>query len=321
MPTPSKYSHWVGIRNSSDYSPFGVELDGRTVSLEGYRFGYQNQEKDDEIKGEGNSINYTFRMHDPRLGRFFAVDPFASKYPFFSPYAFSGNRIIDAVELEGLQPGVLFDTPREAALDWGFHYADESVRNNKEYASCIYVVKSEGVIKYAYSEPNIGTAHKSNVPDSPNGEEIVADVHSHGAYEGYDHEHFFSGESIYHNSEANKNNFENGTDIGAYNLSVNLGYLVNHRGELRVYNPKTGETKSASTALPVDPRDPIQYNENVVKPYNNIINLGSITFNSDKVRKSNKGDWLIVKDLETNKDFGVIRNDDGSYRFKTQKDD
>ena len=34
----------VGIRNSTDYSPFGVELDGRTVSLEGYRFGYQGSE-------------------------------------------------------------------------------------------------------------------------------------------------------------------------------------------------------------------------------------------------------------------------------------
>jgi hypothetical protein len=27
----------AGIRNTSDYSTFGVELDGRTVSLEGYK--------------------------------------------------------------------------------------------------------------------------------------------------------------------------------------------------------------------------------------------------------------------------------------------
>jgi RHS repeat-associated protein len=78
----------VGIRNTSDYSPFGVELDGRTVSLEGYRYGFQNQEKDDEIKGEGNSINYTFRMHDPRLGRFFVLDPLAAKFLEWSPYMF-----------------------------------------------------------------------------------------------------------------------------------------------------------------------------------------------------------------------------------------
>jgi hypothetical protein len=79
-------------------------LDGRTVSLEGYRFGFQDQEKDDEIKGEGNSLNYTFRMHDSRLGRFFAVDPLTFRYPNYSSYIFSGNRIMDCLELEGLEP-------------------------------------------------------------------------------------------------------------------------------------------------------------------------------------------------------------------------
>lgn len=42
-------------------------------------------------------------MHDPRLGRFFAVDPLAPKYPHNSPYAFSENRLIDGIELEGLE--------------------------------------------------------------------------------------------------------------------------------------------------------------------------------------------------------------------------
>jgi len=68
-----------------------------------YRYGFQGQEKDDEVKGAGNSINYKYRMHDPRLGRFFAVDPLAPKYPQWGPYNFSGNRVIDAVELEGLE--------------------------------------------------------------------------------------------------------------------------------------------------------------------------------------------------------------------------
>ena len=43
-------------------------------------------------------------MHDPRVGRFFAPDPLEPKYPFYSPYQFSGNRLIDMVELEGLEP-------------------------------------------------------------------------------------------------------------------------------------------------------------------------------------------------------------------------
>jgi RHS repeat-associated protein len=70
-----------------------------------YRFGFQGQEMDDELKGEGNSLNYTFRMHDTRVGRFFATDPLGAKYPWNSPFAFSENRVLDRNELEGLETG------------------------------------------------------------------------------------------------------------------------------------------------------------------------------------------------------------------------
>ena len=75
----------------------------RHGSSTAYRYGFQGQEKDDEIKGEGNSLNYTYRMHDPRVGRFFARDPLEKKYPHNSPFAFSENRVMDAIELEGLE--------------------------------------------------------------------------------------------------------------------------------------------------------------------------------------------------------------------------
>jgi RHS repeat-associated protein len=78
-------------------------LPNRHGSIDTYRYGFQGQEKDDEIKGEGNSINYKYRMHDPRVGRFFAVDPLTSRFPYNSPYAFSENRVIDGYELEGLE--------------------------------------------------------------------------------------------------------------------------------------------------------------------------------------------------------------------------
>jgi len=68
---------------------------------DGYRYGFQGQEEDDEIKGEGNSVNFKYRMHDPRIGRFLAVDPLAASYPWNSPYAFSENNVIRFVELEG----------------------------------------------------------------------------------------------------------------------------------------------------------------------------------------------------------------------------
>jgi RHS repeat-associated protein len=77
---------------------------GRHYNSEKYRFAFQGQEKDDEIKGStGTSYAYKFRMHDPRTGRFWSVDPLTKKYPYNSPYAFSENQVINAVELEGLE--------------------------------------------------------------------------------------------------------------------------------------------------------------------------------------------------------------------------
>ena len=89
------------IISVSDYSPFGVELANRSWSIEEYRNGFQKQEKDKEL-WEG-AMYYKYRVEDPRLGRFFSVDPLYAKYPYNSNYAFSENRVIDGVELEGLE--------------------------------------------------------------------------------------------------------------------------------------------------------------------------------------------------------------------------
>jgi len=91
------------VATANGKNPFGMTVPGRNASSAAYRYGFQGQEKDDELKGEGNSINYKYRMHDPRVGRFFAVDPLAKEYPWNSSYAFSENRVIDGVELEGLE--------------------------------------------------------------------------------------------------------------------------------------------------------------------------------------------------------------------------
>ncbi|WP_370514058.1 RHS repeat domain-containing protein [Flavobacterium sp. LMO6] len=86
-----------------NYQSFGMLVPNRHGSSNSYRYGFQGQEKDDELKGEGNSLNYTFRMHDPRVGRFFAIDPLTHKYPHYTPYSFSGNKVIAFRELEGLE--------------------------------------------------------------------------------------------------------------------------------------------------------------------------------------------------------------------------
>lgn len=68
-----------------------------------YMFGFQGQERDDEIRGAGNSYAFNYRFHDPRLGRWLSIDPLSKKFPFYSPYHFAGNTPIVAVDLEGLE--------------------------------------------------------------------------------------------------------------------------------------------------------------------------------------------------------------------------
>ncbi len=94
------------LLQKNNYFPFGQLLPNRHGSTDSYRYGFQGQEKDDEIKGEGNSINFKYRMYDPRIGRFFAEDPMVHAYPWYTPYQFSGNTPIMSTELEGLEPRV-----------------------------------------------------------------------------------------------------------------------------------------------------------------------------------------------------------------------
>jgi RHS repeat-associated protein len=88
-----------------------------TQSNTKYRYGFQNQEVDDELWG--GAISFAYRVEDPRLGRFFSVDPLTGKYPYYTPYSFSGNQVIAFVELEGLEQlyyHLKFDADGEAKL-------------------------------------------------------------------------------------------------------------------------------------------------------------------------------------------------------------
>ena len=110
------------ITNQHDYYPFGMLLPNRHESTNEYRYGFQGQEMDNEIKGEGNSLNYKYRMHDPRIGRFFAVDPLFKSFPFMSPYVFAGNDPVRFEDVHGMGPG---DRVKKAKYFLGIKYSQK----------------------------------------------------------------------------------------------------------------------------------------------------------------------------------------------------
>jgi RHS repeat-associated protein len=98
------------IISSREYSAYGAELPGYSYTTSGeYRYQFQNQEVDEEFWS--GAVSYKYRIEDARLGRFFSVDPLAPKYAYNSVYAFSENRVIDGVELEGLERIGIVATP------------------------------------------------------------------------------------------------------------------------------------------------------------------------------------------------------------------
>jgi len=63
------------LASAQDYYPFGMLEPGRSWNAGNYRYGFNGQEKSDEIKGEGNSYTAQFWEYDPKIGRRWNLDP------------------------------------------------------------------------------------------------------------------------------------------------------------------------------------------------------------------------------------------------------
>ena len=96
--TPSNYAG-VCLQNTYDYSPFGVSLDGRTMEGDFYRRGYNGMEKDTEIFGLGNNYSTFFRQLDPRVGRWYSLDPKATEWE--SPYVSMRDNPLNGTDPDG----------------------------------------------------------------------------------------------------------------------------------------------------------------------------------------------------------------------------
>ena len=71
-------------------------MPGRKYSIANtnYRYGFNGKENDNEVKGEGNQIDFGGRVYDSRICSWLSVDPLQMKYPSESPYLFTaGNPI------------------------------------------------------------------------------------------------------------------------------------------------------------------------------------------------------------------------------------
>src|SRR5690606_18593353 len=70
----------------ADYYPFGLAMDGREITDEPYRWGYQGQYAQENDSTGWNE--FQVRMYDARFGRWLSADPYGQ---YASPYVGMGN--------------------------------------------------------------------------------------------------------------------------------------------------------------------------------------------------------------------------------------
>ena len=77
-------------------------------STNGYRYGFNGKEKDNEDYGEGNAYDFEARIYDPRLGRWMSVDPLQQRFAGLSPYNYCYNSPLKFVDPDG-KLGIVVD--------------------------------------------------------------------------------------------------------------------------------------------------------------------------------------------------------------------
>lgn len=85
------------ILSHTDYYAFGMAMKDRTSSS--YRYDYNGKPTDKETGLQ----DYGFRIYNAGLGRFLSVDPLTMEYPWYTPYQFAGNKVIESSDIDGLE--------------------------------------------------------------------------------------------------------------------------------------------------------------------------------------------------------------------------
>ncbi|GEM_PF-6569278 len=99
-----RWGYYVAqVYSATDYYPFGMVMPGRNLVSDDYQYGFNGKENDDEVKGDGNQLDYGFRIYDPRVARFLSMDPLSPYYPMLTPYQFASNTPVQAVDIDGLE--------------------------------------------------------------------------------------------------------------------------------------------------------------------------------------------------------------------------
>jgi RHS repeat-associated protein len=311
----------------SDYYPFGAPMTERTavVTPTDVRYGFNGKEMDSEINGNGNAYDFGARMYDARLGRWFSLDILFFTSPSLSPYLFVANNPLVLIDPDGKKerpfekgkskPIVQVPntaTPIEYFNENGNRHLNANAFNCHSYAWH----KSKGD-----SNDQIG----SNYPELPRWDNNPADdIREQNAKQLHTDVRNKVGDIVIYYFDANSNGIYQEDESIAHSAIVSK---VDKDGFTTEVTGKMGEAELATN----HPGAPGYYETDNLMPDGNLLTrayfrvdaniqkLGGIEFDSNLAKPvkdaTGKTKYLIVQDLNTGKDYGVTRNDNGSYSF------
>ncbi len=156
----------TAIISYEEYHPFGTSSyrsgkNSMETSLKRYR--YVGKERDEET----GLYYYGARYYASWLVRFVSTYPLKDEYPFYTPYQYAGNRPINNMDLDGLEPNPDTDTSsqkrthtiKEGDTYWGlsrkFGVSVDQLRTWNGYPDLGLPIGSELIISPSLSSPRV----------------------------------------------------------------------------------------------------------------------------------------------------------------------
>ncbi|PKP14814.1 MAG: hypothetical protein CVU07_12955, partial [Bacteroidetes bacterium HGW-Bacteroidetes-23] len=135
------------ILHERNYYPFGLVHKGYNSNINGPVNNYKQYQDQEFTEDLGlNTHEWKFRVSDPAIGRFWQVDPLSEKYAYNGTYNFSENRVIDGVELEGLEwqnadGKLIYDPNKDNGDGTRGGYTEHATKNDKNIGSSLLMTE------------------------------------------------------------------------------------------------------------------------------------------------------------------------------------
>ncbi|MDL2327009.1 hypothetical protein LJC67_08015, partial [Bacteroidales bacterium OttesenSCG-928-A14] len=228
------------LHSYTDYYPFGYPIAERSSNGTDYRFGFNGQEKDDEIYGEGASYTAEFWQYDSRLGRRWNVDPVLK--PWESPYATFGGNPILMIDPDGKK--VKFSKDDDVSRK-DFREMKKNIRELRKHSSSFNAMYKDLKSRKEIFTYNATSKEGSNAKDPYNMQiginyigtdpDVFNEPKKHAQMGMIAHETGHTFRKLY-NLDPENVTFENSPNLNMFNLKWQAYHETTERGAMHIEN-------------------------------------------------------------------------------------